>query len=260
MYEMGVSAHQLASFLNVWPTAVWKHLNKAGVKARPHSIANRRYALNDLAFDEITPEAEYWIGFLLADGCVSDSNILQVGLATADVAHLEKLTAFLGSDKSPSIINCSNGTTFASLSVNSHRICARLRDFGVVPRKTATARAPQALINSRDFWRGCVDGDGFVSATTPSRAAPRLGFCGTPEIVEQFRQFVCSVDAKYTAKAQTQNAIQHLHTKGWTAVRLAQTLYAEAPVSLDRKAAAAKEVLNWARSPERRKTSRSFIL
>jgi hypothetical protein len=30
----------------------------------------RIYTLNEKAFDQLTDEAAYWVGFLLADGCI----------------------------------------------------------------------------------------------------------------------------------------------------------------------------------------------
>jgi hypothetical protein len=46
-------------------------------------------------FDEpLSLEAKYWLGFILADGCIAHDR-LQINLSPNDIGHLEKFQSFL---------------------------------------------------------------------------------------------------------------------------------------------------------------------
>src|SRR5579864_3198646 len=100
-YQAGASFSQLAARHGVSVSAIWSHLKKAGVPRRPVS-SFRRHAVNQAAFDTITEESAYWIGFLMADGCIpfqqGKSWGFIVSLSLCDRGHLEKLKSFLGSE------------------------------------------------------------------------------------------------------------------------------------------------------------------
>src|SRR5216683_3432093 len=65
--------------------------------------------INHAAFDALTPEARYWAGFLMADGCLSLAKrrrkngkivfykLVSVQLKVTDCSHLFKLRRFLHS-------------------------------------------------------------------------------------------------------------------------------------------------------------------
>lgn len=69
------------------------------------------------------------------------------------------------------------------LSIYSNRICDKLAEYGIVPRKSKIAEIPESMKNNRHFWRGMIDGDGWVSLKM-------LGLCGTLSVVSSFRQFI----------------------------------------------------------------------
>jgi hypothetical protein len=73
-----------------WVARVFK--NKP--TGRPH------LPINDSAFDVITPEAEYWVGVLCADGCIQHRPNRQasIDLRMKDREHVEKFAAFIGVD------------------------------------------------------------------------------------------------------------------------------------------------------------------
>jgi NUMOD3 motif len=78
-----------------------EHLEKAlfNLKIAQYKI-KRTYTLNESVFDNPNEEANYWIGFLMADGNVYIDNGLpniRLALAEKDVEHLEKYRKFMGS-------------------------------------------------------------------------------------------------------------------------------------------------------------------
>jgi len=92
-YLAGEDGPTLARAYGVTKGAVYYALAVAGVKGR---TTPRRYPLNEGAFDTLTPEAAYWLGFLLADGSVSDAGLLTLRLAAVDREHVERFRAFVG--------------------------------------------------------------------------------------------------------------------------------------------------------------------
>src|SRR5271157_639400 len=100
-YLAGESSGDLAKSLGVSDVAILVHLKKLGMRSRDPSMARRKYPLWDGAFSTLSPEATYWIGFLMADGCVHDESRVTVGLARKDVGHLERLRSYLRTDTRP---------------------------------------------------------------------------------------------------------------------------------------------------------------
>lgn len=181
-YKDGKSARQLGFEYSVADVTITSLLNRRGVFIRNRSNAKRTNQIKEDVFDTITEESAYWIGFLLADGNVyhppKRSKQLNIGLAAKDWEHLEKFKKFVGSNK-PLYYN-KNGVF---ISIYSNRICDKLAEYGIVPRKSKIAKVPEQLKDNRHFWRGMIDGDGWVGRRM-------LGLCGTFDIVDGFKRFV----------------------------------------------------------------------
>ncbi|MFG3422219.1 hypothetical protein [Micromonospora sp. NPDC048063] len=163
-YQAGVTLGQLATAYGITEPSVRGLVLRRGVPLR-----RVVHTLRHDAFDELTPDACYWIGFLFADGSISyrRNHIPQisVGLAERDRAHLLKLRTFLGST---SVISAPSPTHHScQFSVRSQRLADRLVALG---RYQGPINA--RLVESRDFWRGVVDGDGSVGVYRRSRSAP----------------------------------------------------------------------------------------
>jgi len=181
-YQNGMSARQLGFEYGVADVTITGFLKRRGVFIRNRGNARRTNQIREDIFDTITEESAYWIGFLLADGNIHHppkrSKQLNLGLAVKDWEHLEKFKKFVGSDK-PLYYN-KNGVF---LSIYSNRIVEKLAEYGIVPRKSKTAKVPESLKNNRHFWRGMVDGDGWISPKN-------FGLCGTIDVVQCFRVFI----------------------------------------------------------------------
>lgn len=165
----------------------------------PQILHRRRLlSLDEHAFDIVTPEAAYWAGFLFADGCVCGS-YFAVELAAQDRAHLELFRSFLGSAHKITSVRrpgrALGGLDFVRLQIFSKRIVCVLSHYGVIPKKTATARVPKSLALNADFWRGVLDGDGSIdscirqSRESHFRFQPMVRMCGTAEVCNTFAIF-----------------------------------------------------------------------
>jgi transposase-like protein len=99
-YKAGASSIHIAKELGFTDVAVLNMLVRSGVQRRNKADARRAYPLNEHAFDVLTPAAEYWLGVLMADGCVSvDRDRVVLSLKTSDRGHLELFKSFLGTTK-----------------------------------------------------------------------------------------------------------------------------------------------------------------
>lgn len=189
-YEKGVSARQLGFKYNVADVTITSLLKRNNVFIRNRSDAKRTNQIKEDIFDTITEESAYWIGFILADGNIyhppKRSKQLNIGLAKRDWEHLEKFKKFIGSNK-----KLYYGKDGVFISFYSNRIVKKLAEYGVVPRKSKIVKVPEQLKDNRHFWRGMVDGDGWVTFT--DKGYPTFGLCGTYDVVSGFRDFINSM-------------------------------------------------------------------
>jgi hypothetical protein len=104
------------------------------------------------------------LGFLLADGCVTNNHVLSLCLKAADQYHIEQFRDFLGSDHPIHLFQRRNSSE-SSFFVASVHLCTALAYYGVTPRKSRTASASAELRENAHFWRGLIDGDGTLYMT-----------------------------------------------------------------------------------------------
>ena len=96
LYKTGESAKQIARQLQVSVHTIYYWLHRLGVAPRESPGSQLRHD----AFDVLSPEAAYWVGFLFADGSVGRdkrSRTISVRLSERDRQHLMKLRTFLKS-------------------------------------------------------------------------------------------------------------------------------------------------------------------
>lgn len=221
--------------------------------------------LDHNAFDSISEESAYWIGFLMADGCVSQpserrTQTISVNLSARDIEHLFAFRSFLKSEhkvheyiRNESRI-CGNKHTTGKINVASfvfasERIANRLAEFGVVPRKTKIAQCKGGLEWNRHFWRGVVDGDGCLSIHNVQlkhfiTQRPTIQVCGSIGIVNQFADFVNKSlpSRKRKVKVHPFSTIWKCAINGQDAIRITKILYGDCAIALSRKLEMARRI------------------
>lgn len=251
-YEEGTSARQLVFLYSATDVTITALLKRHGVFIRNRSDAKRTNQIKEDIFDTITEESAYWVGFILADGNIyhpkKRSKQLNIGLAERDWEHLEKFKKFIGSNKQ---LYYNNGGVF--ISFYSNRIVEKLAEYGIVPRKSKIAKVPENLKNNRHFWRGMVDGDGWV--TTRTEGHPILGLCGTLDVVKQFRCFVNKSQRIYR-RDEGKNFGELAYTCCLAQI-LAKRLYEGAEIFLQRKYDGYQRICSWV--PQKNPKSIAFV-
>lgn len=250
-YLSGLSSTAVASKFGIDKSTVCDVLRARGVKARSPSAAHRHYALDESVFDTVNEQSAYWLGFLMADGCISDSGgraelILQ--LKASDLEHVEAFRAFLHSTRPIRVIpprgykKSWNSQPSAAFCVNSKSLVAALSRHGVVPRKSFRAEAPTGLKYDRHFWRGLVDGDGWVCLVRGG-VYPLIGLTGPRPLIEQWSEFIRSIAPSTKASVNPNGPIWRCVTTGRFAVAVIRVLYENCHVALPRKLDIATRIL-----------------
>ena len=154
----------------------------------------RKHSFNENYFEKINDERKaYWLGFLLADGCVSYSteyykvnnkpNRLQINISNKDIKLLETFCDDIGYDKSKICVYKPQGTYSTNLmckiSINSVKICSELN--------------PQKLLSyihneyTNHYIRGFLDGDGTIYK---SKGRAHIRFCGSYEFLHGLKKYM----------------------------------------------------------------------
>lgn len=255
----GLSTKEICSKFGLCVGAVQKINFENSVRPR-----YAHYLLDESVFDEINEFSAYWAGFLMADGCIcrnsrtKKNSRIALYLQERDVGHIKKFLNFLKTNipikaKAKSEKNSlvkKSGTVFG-VQITSQKLANKLVDFGVVPRKSLTARVNSTLGDNRDFWRGVVDGDGTVSYYNSSgNKYPYLALSSaSSELIQQFSDFIeenvtyapCHIE---TRKIEGYNDIYTIRLTCKSGVAAVKFLYDGCSISLDRKKVVADEILS----------------
>jgi hypothetical protein len=238
MYRGGMSMGAIRDIEGVSFTGISSCLDRCGVSKR----SKRDYhPVQEDVFDSISEESSYWTGMLMADGNIyvshkaGESPTITLSLKWSDWEHLEKLRHFLRSNNAISRrANCGtfpNAEDIASFRVRSGRLAAALSRYGVVPRKSK--REIVSLLEwNRHFWRGMVDGDGWI---TDNNGYPIVGLTGSEGICEQFKQYVLKISPTCGSSITRNHSIWKVLITGRHAHLLLEELYLDCVVALKRK-------------------------
>ena len=236
-YLSGISTEKLAPIHGISPSSIIAVLKAAGVPRRDRYEARMVYPVRNEAFARLTPEASYWVGFLMADGCVLDESKVVINLQRSDVGHLEKLRRFIGSEDRP--IHHIASVKACQLKFHSRRIVSDLARYGVVPRKSLSAVSSGEAWKQPAFWLGVMDGDGTIDLAGKRRHI-RVRLCGSVELMNQFSSFLQDNVSGRNGRLRPEPWLRSesfavVSIGGARALNFLRLAYGSSPVSLDRK-------------------------
>lgn len=170
------------------------HKYNINTKRNSSYYDQRIYNINDNYFDNInTPEKAYFLGFIMADGCVLDKhNQLQFNIHKRDRDILVYFLNLLESNY-PII---KHKEDYVSMVVTSKKIVNDLILLGIVPNKTKVLKMPK--INKELYphlIRGYFDGDGSIWFDKQANSY-RIQFIGTENILTSIKQILQLSDNK----------------------------------------------------------------
>lgn len=177
-----VSAAQAAKRLGVSPQTFSRRAKEYGIyfanqglkgvsKPRSANRDERKYHCDDFAFDNLTEESAYWLGFILADGCIrKKKNMLCIVLKREDKEHLESFKKFL--NFTGPIIDRVRVVNEIEYPISEITICSRniidilVNKYNITERKSYKEINTMYLIPKNliiYFIIGFFDGDGNIS-------------------------------------------------------------------------------------------------
>jgi hypothetical protein len=247
-YAAGESGSALSREYGISTACVYSACRTRGVARRSsqtvlHDKCRALNPCNDAAFDELTPDALYWIGFLWADGCVR-RNRIGLTLASRDKEHVDAFRRFCG---------CSNGTIKGRSDGHGHfssgfvmyslHATQRLAALGFIGTKKERV-PPAALATSAHFWRGVIDGDGTVGVYKTRRwAGERISLVGGHGTINAFLEYARAVTGPHSSHLSDCGNYAQMQFSGGRAYDLLGILYGHGGTALARKAEKAMGIL-----------------
>lgn len=196
-----------------------------------------KYKLTVPEVDLNSEEFCYWLGFILADGCISKQDVgsdrFIIALNKKDRSHLVKLRKWL---RSSHPIVYKPKRSCVELNIRSQNLCDMLRRFGITERKSLTAIPDYRLVDNRHFWRGMIDGDGTMFVDGRDKLF-HLGLLGTYDVCKRFWNFCHSLNKSFQDVAICKSPWKgySVRTSGRKAKFVARIIYKGATVVLARK-------------------------
>lgn len=200
---------------------------------------HNRLKFDNKVFDVIDkPEKAYWLGFLFADGYVSNgekTNNIELSLKLSDKDHLIKYKKFLKAEN-----DVKTDSFRCRFTITNKYFRERLIELGCTNNKSLTLRFPDIDIFSnkdliRDFIRGYVDGDGCLCLVKGKH--PQLSILGTKEFLNELQKHlptkIIHKLSRNDYKSDSNTFV--LSFNGKTAVKIAAFLYRKTKTNLSRK-------------------------
>ena len=155
-----------------------------------HDIKLPRHTNFDEAFFMTqTPNMAYVLGWLAADGSVSDENSIHLSLKSTDIKVIQDIAEMI-SLKNPihtsSTFDKRTEKTYqrSYIGFASKTVAEELGKYGIVPRKSLTLCYPQNIETDdlkRHFIRGYLDGDGCIQRMGNTDTS--VSFVGTSHFI-----------------------------------------------------------------------------
>jgi hypothetical protein len=232
----------------IWVRPIEAHervFSTCGIRAcvNYRHLEARPVAMPTLPVDRFTcrwvqTEAGAWfLGLWMADGYLSLNASMSLALKDHDGAHLAAVALGLQEER----VGLHRGLGQARVRVGVKWFLPRLAALGITPGpKTGRERAPYGLEHHRHFWRGVVDGDGWIS-----KERRVIGLVTASAVLrDQFVGFLGrAIGCAPTLNDRNRGALYQLQLTGSNAAALASLLYAESIFALPRKRAAALLVI-----------------
>ncbi len=237
-----LSQREIARKLKIGKTTVNRWSAELGLRYQKPTA-------NEEFFDSFSEPSSYLLGLIYADGNVAWNHQkgyynLTITSSAKDKDHLEDLRSLMSSTK-PLLYGKS--TDSYRLIINSKKLCSRLMELGVYPKKSLTLLFPIFLLIDQlpHFLRGVIDGDGNVRYVSRKRSSyfEITVSSGSLKFLEGFRDAVrkaINIVGGIRRVGINTFVLQYSCLRG---EKLAEFIYADSTIHLSRKFEAYKKCL-----------------
>jgi len=228
-----LSQREIARRSGIGKTTVNRWAKEIGFKFQKHTV-------NENFFDNFNENSSYILGLICSDGNISwnpkrSYRALTITASEKDKNHLENIRKILSSTRP---LLYSRKTKSYRLIVNNKKICQRLIDLGIKPKKSLSIRFPHIPKDQlKHFIRGVIDGDGNIRYVKRKRspyfeitlASGSKLFC--EDLIKSIREN-CEIDANTRKIGKNTYMVQYSCSRG---EKLANFIYSNANLFLERK-------------------------
>lgn len=161
-YINNIKVKDIAIKYNVNKRYVFSLARKLNIPYR-RGYSIRKYFFDENLFEIIdTNEKAYWLGFLMADGWISNGSL---NLSLKDGEMIYKFRTFIGNEDIPikDEANCVGKINQKLIQISSVKLINSLEKYGLIPNKTHRTQilnVPEKYLSH--FIRGYFDGDGCL--------------------------------------------------------------------------------------------------
>lgn len=185
LYEQGLSQKEIADKFKTYNTSIKRILERNNIRIK--GISEMQEIVKENPFSDLEKEeVRYWLGYLIADGNVSNErNRINIS-SSKDKEHLEKYLKFIGNGvKLNTYLNKKYNVNEYSVNFSSVKTKEFLISIGITPKKSLNLELKVPL-NSH-MLRGIFDGDGCFSNNTYGITCASLRFC--EQIIEFLKEY-----------------------------------------------------------------------
>ena len=230
LYKEGKSLSQIGKELHLDRNRLAKFLKERGVHVErmPH-----KKHINENVFKTIDSEEKaYWLGFLYADGSVTNRSDIDISLQLSDERHVEKFYNFIEFGGKIIKDNYRCRVSFKNVKMRDDLI-----NLGCVPKKSLILKFPseEQVPNEfiRHFLRGYFDGDGSLICTNKTKA---ISLIGTYDFLEKTCELIGIPKGRiYPLNNKTNKTFRIETSSKNNILNTCHYLYDDCSIYLDRK-------------------------
>ena len=235
----GMSFTKISNKLNITRFAMRSWMKSINYKII--NVQNRLRVREDLFSKIETEEDAYWLGFIYADGYISDSGMFEINLKHTDYRHLLKLADYCGLDRSGVVYK--QNTNFKNsyrcrLYFSTSCLQSNFTKHGIVPRKSLIITFPKFLKKSLypHFIRGYFDGDGSIRIEKRKivKDYKSVSLMGTKEFLTSITT-ILGITLKLGKDKRHLGNTYHINFKQKEGLIFLDYMYKNSTVYLDRK-------------------------
>lgn len=200
-YQTGESARKICLDFPFSEDAALKVLRDFDIpiKTRKEIRFSMGHSFNENAFSDVEEqECAYFYGWLLTDGNIKETKYghqVSIELGLKDIQILESLKAYIGNGNSIRVRHRSDIRqdkiySQCSFAFQYEPVTAKLMDLGLEPRKSKKEVCPEEFLYNRHFWRGVLEGDGYLSKVETHN---KMQICGSETLCNQWKDYCQSI-------------------------------------------------------------------
>lgn len=230
LYKELKSLRKVSRLVNIPRNVLTELLKESGAYIQP-SCRDLKPVFNEGIFNSIdTEEKAYWIGFLEADGYLSQQNSLRLELAEKDLGHIIKFCVFLNYPVSRITYRGDRNTYF--INISSLKLAKDLKKLKLKDEKYPLKDISKAYI--RHYIRGFFDGDGSVYGV--GKTSFNTSIIAKIEYLKSFSEYLPLSIFKYRKVNSASVDIYRLETKSIIeSLKLSKYIYDNSTIYLERK-------------------------